>query len=323
MLQDDTLEAIPAGALARVVAEIAPGAKLASAWPLQGGISARMTAFEWVSPGGEIRRAILRQPGRWAVAQHPRAAAREYRVLQIVHDVGVAAPAPLLLDESGEILPHPYLVVEYVDGQVEHSPADVAAFAAELAAELGRIHRIDGARPELAFLPTQDGWLADACRERPVESDEALGPRRIRATLRSAGLGAHPLPHPNPPVLLHGDPWPGNVVWRDGRLAAMIDWEEAHVGDPLEDLAIARYDVLCMLGWQGMEQLTRAYAVAQPQVDLADLPYWDLYASLRPVYDIALWAGGWSDLGRPDITEAVMRAAHREFVAQAFERLAG
>ena len=30
----------------------------------------------------------------------------------------------------------------------------------------------------------------------------------------------------NRPVLLHGDFWPGNILWRDGRLVAVIDWEK-------------------------------------------------------------------------------------------------
>jgi aminoglycoside phosphotransferase (APT) family kinase protein len=101
----------------------------------------------------------------------------------------------------------------------------------------------------------------------------------------------------------------------------MIDWEEAHVGDPVEDLAIARFDVLCMLGPEAMQALTRAYASAQPGIDLADLAYWDLYAALRPVYDISEWAGGWADLGRPDITTGVMRAYHAYLVTQALEQL--
>jgi aminoglycoside phosphotransferase (APT) family kinase protein len=312
-------EEITADALALIAERIVPGATLARSWTLRGGISARMTALELVLPGAETRRVIVRQPGDWAVRENPRAAAQEYRVLHVVRGLGVAAPAPLLLDESGAILPHPYLVVEFIDGQVVHSPPDVAAFTAGMAAAMAQIHRIDAARLELAALPRQDTWMAGARRERPDEADEPLGPRRIRAALRARW----PLPHPNAPVLLHGDPWPGNLLWHEGRLVAVIDWEEAHTGDPLEDLAIARFDVLSMLGRAAMEQLTAAYAAAQPQVDLTDLPCWDLYAALRPVNSMAAWAAGWSDLGRPDITEAVMRAAHGEFVAQALARLSG
>ena len=94
------------------------------------------------------------------------------------------------------------------------------------------------------------------------------------------------------------------------------------MGDPLEDLAIARFDTLSMLGRGVMDELTRAYAAAQPGVDLTDLPYWDLYAALRPVTNISDWAGGWAELGRPDITADALRSRHREFVAQAWNALA-
>jgi aminoglycoside phosphotransferase (APT) family kinase protein len=39
------------------------------------------------------------------------------------------------------------------------------------------------------------------------------------------------------PVLVHGDAGPGNFLFVDGRLTALIDWELAHAGDPMEDLA--------------------------------------------------------------------------------------
>ncbi|MGY0231819.1 phosphotransferase family protein [Longispora urticae] len=43
-----------------------------------------------------------------------------------------------------------------------------------------------------------------------------------------AGLGR--------PVVLHGDFWHGNLVARDGRLAAVVDWEDARLGDRAADL---------------------------------------------------------------------------------------
>jgi aminoglycoside phosphotransferase (APT) family kinase protein len=207
--------------------------------------------------------------------------------------------------------------MEYTEGEVEHSPADPEAFAKQVAIQLAHIHRVDAAHPELASLPAQEAWMAGVRQERESEVDESLGAREIRALLRAGW----PLPHPNAPALLHGDPWPGNMVWRDGRLAALIDWEEAHTGDPLEDIAIARFDILSMLGRAAMETFTLAYASAQPHLDMTDLPYWDLYAALRPVNNISDWAGGWAELGRPDITSPVLRAAHREFADQAMERL--
>lgn len=310
-------DSIPAAALDLIAQRVAPGSSVVRTWPLRGGISAHMTAVELRLPDGATRRVIARRPGSWAVGEYADAAAREYRVLQVVRNVGVAAPMPLLLDESQTILPAPYLVIEYTEGEVTHSPADATAFAAQVAAELARIHQVDAAQPALSALPTRGDWMADARREREIEGDEILGARRIRERLRAAW----PLPHPNSPTLLHGDPWPGNLIWRDGRLAAFIDWEEAHIGDPLEDVAIARFDILSMLGSDAMASFTRSYASALPRVDMSDLPYWDLYAALRPVNHISGWAGGWADLGRRDITSSVLRAAHVEFVAQAMERL--
>jgi aminoglycoside phosphotransferase (APT) family kinase protein len=53
----------------------------------------------------------------------------------------------------------------------------------------------------------------------------------------------HPVPHK--PSLVHGDMRNGNLVVDDDGLAAVIDWELAHVGDPMEDLAW-----LCLRCWR-------------------------------------------------------------------------
>jgi aminoglycoside phosphotransferase (APT) family kinase protein len=46
------------------------------------------------------------------------------------------------------------------------------------------------------------------------------------------------LPDPDGPVVLvHGDAGPGNFLFEHGHLTAVIDWELAHLGDPMEDLA--------------------------------------------------------------------------------------
>ncbi len=50
-------------------------------------------------------------------------------------------------------------------------------------------------------------------------------------------LDAH-MPDPDGPVVLvHGDAGPGNFLFDDDQLTALIDWEFAHLGDPLEDIA--------------------------------------------------------------------------------------
>lgn len=42
-------------------------------------------------------------------------------------------------------------------------------------------------------------------------------------------------------IVVHGDWAPYNVVWRDGRVVGVIDWDLARPGDPLDDLAFAAW----------------------------------------------------------------------------------
>ena len=57
--------------------------------------------------------------------------------------------------------------------------------------------------------------------------------------IRQIAKRARRLPPAATEVFLHGDLLPGNLVVRDGRLAALIDWGSAGVGDPAQDLAPA------------------------------------------------------------------------------------
>jgi aminoglycoside phosphotransferase (APT) family kinase protein len=124
--------------------------------------------------------------------------------------------------------------------------------------------------------------------------------------------------------VLHGDYWPGNTLWREGQLVAVIDWEEAELGDPLADIAIARLDLLWAFGADAMELFTRCYR-EQSQLDWRNLPCWDLCVALRPMSNLARWAQSFvaPPIARPDVTEAHMRQAHHAFVAQALQRLQG
>jgi aminoglycoside phosphotransferase (APT) family kinase protein len=110
------------------------------------------------------------------------------------------------------------------------------------------------------------------------------------------------------------------VLWNGRRLVGVVDWEEACLGDPIADVAIARLEMLWAFGLEPMRVFTQRYATLSG-FDLADLPYWDLDAALRPVFNLDEWAAGWPELGRPDVTEATMRAGHRTFVDLAFDAL--
>ena len=114
-----------------------------------------------------------------------------------------------------------------------------------------------------------------------------------KGTSQNVDEFAWPFSQINAPVLLHGDYWPGNILWRDEQLAAVIDWEDARLGDPLIDLAISRLDLLWIFGSEAMNSFTQDYLTGMA-IDTRDLPYWDLCAALRLVRlagaNLAEWA---------------------------------
>lgn len=293
----------------RLVQRIDPESRLLGAWELKGGVSAHVTAIEIERPNGRTQRLVVRRHGAVDLGHNPHVAADEFKLLRILRSAGLPTPEPYYLDESGEIFSTPYIVVEFMDGKAEFAPSNLADLILQMARHLSGIHKIDCSTFDLSFLPEQAEIYAEKFSERPVKVDESLAEGLIRDVLEPAW----PLPQHNRSVLLHGDYWPGNILWKDGKLVGIIDWEDAQLGDPLADLANSRLEILWAFGIDAMRGFTRHYA-SMAKIDLANLPYWDLCAALRPAFKIAEWAAD-------GVVEQKMREQHRLFVAHAFERL--
>jgi aminoglycoside phosphotransferase (APT) family kinase protein len=293
----------------QVVHKFDPQSKLLRTWELKGGVSARVTALETLRPDGHTQKMIVRQHGEVDLKHNPQVAADEFKLLHLLHSVGLATPAPYYLDQSGEIFSTPYLVIEYIEGKPEFAPSDLPDLLLQLATQLSRIHQVDGSQLDVSFLPQQANIYAQKLRARPANMDESLDEGPIRDALEAVW----PFPQRNTSVLLHGDFWPGNILWRDGQLVAVIDWEDAALGDPLADVANSRLEILWAFGLDAMQSFTHQYQ-SMTTIDFTHLPYWDLCAALRRVAQIAQW-------GLDDTTERTMRERHRWFVTQAFEKL--
>jgi len=293
---------------AQLVQRIDPRSKLLRVWELKGGISAQVTALEIEQPGGQTKKMLVRQHGTVDLKQNPQIAADEFRLLQLLQSVSLATPAPYYLDLSGEIFVTPFIVIEYIEGKTEFAPANRGDFLLQLATHLARIHRVDGSQLDLSFLPQQEKRVAAKLRERPAQIAESSDEGSIRDALEAA----RPFFQRNTSVLLHGDFWPGNIVWRDGQLVAVIDWEDAAIGDPLADLANSRLETLWAFGVEAMQDLTYQYQ-SLSAIDFAQLPYWDLWAALRSA-SFATWA-----------TDAIAAQSMREkfhwFVTQARDQM--
>ena len=291
---------------ARVVQRFAPQAALLRAWPLQGGISAQVTALEIEQPDGQRQKWIMRLHGEADRQSNPDVAAHEFRLLGALAAAGIAAPRPYHLDTSCAIFPIPYIVMEYIEGETLLNPPDVREATRQAAAHLAQIHAVPLA--DLDFLARRDKHDEQMIHTQPPILQEDLHEGRIRAAL----LRGWPPPG-NPPVLLHGDFWPGNLLWRDGQLAGVIDWEDAVIGDPLADLSHARLEMLWAWHLRGMAWFTEEYQALRPDLDFSHLPYWDLCAALRPIKRLREFADS------PTAYQK-LHTAHRFFTAQAIER---
>jgi aminoglycoside phosphotransferase (APT) family kinase protein len=291
------------------------GGRLVRAWPLEGGVSAATSAVE-VAIGGEVRRFVVRQPGghyRRDVGE------RDFRLMQALADAGLPVARPRLLDPTGERLGEPALVLDYLAGETDPRRDVDRATLEALARQLAAIHAIPEPQGFTHLLPDLRALAIPFVARRPEQPDESLGESEVRAALARMPQP----PRANPDVVLHGDFWPGNVLWRHGEISGVVDWEDAAIGDPLYDLAITRLDVLWTYGPGAPELFTQAYAHAAPQVDLAPLAWFDLGACLRPAGQISVWSTAAAD---PVAHARTMRERHAWFRGQAldaFERLAG
>jgi aminoglycoside phosphotransferase (APT) family kinase protein len=169
---------------------------------------------------------------------------REARILAALAGTTVPVPRVLAIAGPGEVMDTACYVMEYLDGVV---PAQVLPAALDnqagrrQAAEtfidvLAALHTLDWAALGLSDLGRPDGFLARQLSRLPKLLDgtgdnQGFGPLRDRLLVT--------VPHSAQSALLHGDYRLGNVMLaREGpaRIASVLDWELAGVGDPLADL---------------------------------------------------------------------------------------
>jgi aminoglycoside phosphotransferase (APT) family kinase protein len=168
---------------------------------------------------------------------------KEQRALSVLAG-RLPLPIPELLAAGvpGCGFPRPWSVYRWIDGApvTEQTIKDLPRFAADLADFLAAMYRIDPASgpppgPHNFFrggpLTVYDGEVAEALDALDGHIDIALAAQVWQAALRAPWQGR--------PVWFHGDAQPGNLLAKDGRLCAVIDFGTCGVGDPACDTTIA------------------------------------------------------------------------------------
>jgi aminoglycoside phosphotransferase (APT) family kinase protein len=195
--------------------------------------------------------------------------------LMIAEQHGLPAPRLIGVDLGGQEAGAPASVETAVPGSsawpARASPERLRAAGAAIA----RIHQIPLAPAE--HLPV---------RPRPIAVDDFAGERRTgrlpttpllqRADALTQGITAAA----GPMVFVHGDVWPGNMMWSGSACSALIDWKTAGVGCPGVDLGELRKQVAMANGPDAPRYVLEGWERASGS-RARDVPYWDAIAALN------------------------------------------
>jgi aminoglycoside phosphotransferase (APT) family kinase protein len=208
------------------------------------------------------------------------------------------------LGPLGALAPHPVahgvdagrgvLVTTALPGGPPPRDLDLATAARDLADALARIHALDGT------------GLPEAPTAIP---DDAGSPIADRARTGLAVLQAEPR------VLTHGDFWTGNAVWRDGRLAGVVDWSGARHAPRGMDVAWCRQDFVLLGAAPAADAFLARYEQASG-IRIADVHAWDVHAAGRAAHRVHTWAPNYAGIGWTDVTAEVLRHRMQEWVAR-------
>jgi aminoglycoside phosphotransferase (APT) family kinase protein len=204
--------------------EAALGASVDRAFLLAGGASKEAWAVD--SEGREL---LIRRAAGGVIHQSTLSLEQEFEVLRAAYEAGVKVPEPIAY--LGEIEGREAFLMARIHGETigrRIVKAPPAGLDVQLAEELAKIHAIPPSR--LPFLESGDKIA------RFYEELDSVGEPHP-----AIELGLHwakeRLPAGREPVVVHGDWRIGNIAVDEHGIVAVLDWEFAHLADPVEDLA--------------------------------------------------------------------------------------
>ena len=247
---------------------------------MPGGASREIWSFECaMERGGETsRRAMVlrRDPGAHNISTNRR---HEFMVIRAAFEERIPVPEVFWVSEDPAVLGSAFFIMERIDGETLARRLlrdDTYARArevmpAQLAEILAKIHRIDPVKHKLDFL------------EEPGDNAALTEVRRYQENFRVLALEPHPafelafrwllkrVPKMARKTLVHGDYRIGNVVFGPEGVRSILDWELAHLGDPME-----------VGGLGSREDFFHAYEKASgAAVDPEAARFWEVFGNLR------------------------------------------
>lgn len=304
--------------------ESARGERVESLQRLSGGASQQTWAFDLCSDAGSVPLVLRRAP--------PEAGQRSRM------GAGLAAEARLIVAAcaAGVPVPHIHHVLSAADGigegfvmqrlagetlgrrivRDERFAAARRVLARQCGEALARIHAI----PTPGLPPLRRGGAA-AEQQFQLDLHRSHGTTRPVFALGFQWLRRHAPNEVAQPVLVHGDFRNGNLMVGDGGLVGVLDWELAHLGDPMEDLGW-----LCVNAWRfgcgdfpvggfgTREDLFAGYEAAGGRVDADRVHWWEVLGTLKWGIVCEAMAHAWLGGEERDVEKAAIgrRASESE-----------
>ena len=278
-------------ALGRCVASWCPGATgVANAARLSGGASQETWSFDIIHPDGVIGAILRRAPQGHGASPRAVGLDVESTLMQRAFDAGVPSPRVLHVLQPGDELGTGFMMARVEGETIPRKILRDAEFAEarpKLARQIGGIlagiHGLDLAQlPELRRM-TAAREIGELERDyRNFEWPRPVFELALR-WLRERDPG------PSQEVtLVHGDFRHGNLIIGSDGVRAVLDWELAHFGDPMEDLGwicvnswrFGRHD-LPVGGFGSREALFAGYAEAGGVVDAQRVRFWEVLGTLK------------------------------------------
>lgn len=308
------------GVLERFLAAQLPAARdirLEKLQPLAGGASREAWIFDvhWRDAGGAHFEPciLMREPVASVLVSDDapdvingtrRTVATEIRVVRAMEKAGLPVPTVLWHDPQGAWLERPFAVSRRLPGSADAAALmggdHVEALLDQYIEVLARLHRLDPADLGLEALgtPTAEAVALDQV----AQYERNFHAQRLEAfpatTYIIRWLKKHS-PRAGSVGVVHGDYRLGNFLYEDDRLVAVLDWEQVHIGDPVEEIAFMYWSAWSLEAVCPIEAFVRRYerAVGR-EVDRQALAYYRAFIEFKML--VVLFTGQKSFYATPD-----------------------
>jgi len=195
----------------------------------------------------------------------------EFSLLNTLRSEGIPVPRALAVEPTGKALGSPFVIMEKLAGKAvlpgtnrDEIIGDGRRIGAQIAKHLAAVHSIDirkVARPDQAGADPSQALRKHIERYYNQWKENRVDPN---LTIETGFLWVlENIQHlEDITCLIHGDLDFRNILFDQGNVSALLDWERSHLGHPAEDLSYCRGDIEQLMEWEEFLDIYRSHGGA-------------------------------------------------------------